>query len=213
MKRYLPIVLIALAVFATRAKADNLIQNGEFATGDFSYWMLGTTSNGTAGQGFPIVGTWPFGGGHNAWEGEVGEVTEQNQQAGATLSQPFSAFMDGEVRISFQLGVMGGANDDPDGGDFSVKLDGTQLSTFDIGPIKANQLFHSEAIDITDVSAGQHTLEIDITRQGLSASGLTPYQFVTDVFVDGSDVPEPSSLALMGSGVLALAGAARRRLS
>ncbi len=87
----MPLVLVALlALVAAQAGATNLIVNGSFQTGDFTGWTLGTTSNGTAGAGFPVVAAWPLGG-MNAWEGEVGEVNFDGTQQGATLTQSFTA--------------------------------------------------------------------------------------------------------------------------
>ena len=209
MKHYISVVLVVLAVLVVQARADNAIQNGQFQTGDFTDWTLGTTSNGTAGQGFPIVGTWPGGGGINAWEGEVGENTEQFQAAGATLTQSFNVDGAGLARLHFLIAAVGGPNNgDSDGGEFALKLDGTTLISYDMGAIGPNQLIWRGEDVYQNLTVGQHTLEIDVTRQGISVPGQTPYQFVTDVFVE----PEPSSLILMGSGVLAVLGTLRRRL-
>jgi hypothetical protein len=92
MGRYMPFVLIALlALVAAQASATNLLVNGSFETGDFTGWTLGTTSNGTAGVGYPVVSQWPLDGSIKAWKGEVGEINFTGQYEGATLSQTFNS--------------------------------------------------------------------------------------------------------------------------
>ncbi len=89
MKRCIPVVLLSLlVVFAAQAGATNLIQNGDFTSG-FDHWTLGTTSNGTAGQGFPAVTGCMFHIGYLCWTGQVGQVNSSDQFEGATLSQTF----------------------------------------------------------------------------------------------------------------------------
>ena len=62
MKRCASFILLPLlAVFAARAGATNLIQNGDFHTGDFTDWTLGLTSGGvrtTGPQSEVVRGTW-----------------------------------------------------------------------------------------------------------------------------------------------------------
>ena len=211
MKRYMPFVLVALlAVFAAQAGATNLLQNGSFQSGDFTDWTLGTTSNGTAGQGFPIVTQWPLNNAINAWEGEVGEVNFDGTFQGATLSQTFTSGA-GAATLSF-LWAANGAGGNADGGDFRLILDGTTLADHDVGQINPDQLVNGSLSANVNLTAGQHTFEIDILRKYITLPGDTPYQYVTGADVEGQGVPEPGSLILMGSGVLGLAGVLRRKI-
>ena len=211
MKRYMPFVLVALlAVFAAQAGATNLLQNGSFQSGDFTDWTLGTTSNGTAGQGFPIVTQWPLNNAINAWEGEVGEVKYDGTFQGATLSQTFTSGA-GAATLSF-LWAANGAGGNADGGDFRLILDGTTLADHDVGQINPDQLVNGSLSANVNLTAGQHTFEIDILRKYITLPGDTPYQYVTGADVEGQGVPEPGSLILMGSGVLGLAGVLRRKI-
>ena len=207
----MPLVLVALlAVFAAQAGATNLIQNGNFQSGDFTDWTIGTTSGGTWGQGFPVVTGWPLGG-MNAAEGEVGNVNPTGTQQGGTLTQTFTSGA-GAATLSFLYAAMGdGSHTNADGGDFTLLLDGTALNSIDVGEITADQLITGTLTANANLTAGTHTLEIEVTRSFLSSFQNTPYQYVTGVDVEGT-VPEPGSLILMGSGVLGLAGVLRRKI-
>ncbi len=207
----MPLVLVALlAIFAAQAGATNLIVNGSFQSGDFSGWTLGTTSNGTAGDGFPVAAAWPLGGGLNAWEGEVGEVSFDGTQQGATLMQSFNS-AGGAASLSLDWAVSAPFSGNADGGEFTMILNGVQVAQYDTNNVNQDDLLNGVLTANANLNAGNNTLEIDITRRYISVSDLTPLQYVTGVDVDGT-VPEPGSLILMGSGVLGLAGVLRRKI-
>lgn len=211
LKRCIPLVLaVFVAVGVVQASATNLLMNGSFEDGTFNHWTLGTTSNGTAGVGFPIVTQWPLDNNVNAWEGQVGQIDFlPNDFEGATLSQTFNT-AGGAASLSFSLLAMGGPFDNGDGGDFRLLLDGSTLAAFDVGAINANQVISGTLSAYANLSAGTHTFEIDVLRP--FQSGGSPYQYVTGADVEVNGVPEPGSLVLMGSGVLGLAGVLRRKL-
>jgi hypothetical protein len=208
----MPLVLVALlAVFAAQAGATNLLVNGSFQSGDFTGWTISQTSNGTWGEGYPIVTGWPLGGGLNAAQGEVGEVNFDGTFQGGILSQTFNSGA-GAATLSFDWAAMGGPNNNnADGGDFRLLLDGTIIADHDVGSINANQLLNGTLSANVNLSAGSHTFEIDVLRPYISVFQNTPYQYVTNADVEGT-VPEPGSLILMGSGVLGLAGVLRRKI-
>jgi hypothetical protein len=210
VKRYMPLVLIALlAVFAAQVGATNLIVNGSFQSGDFTGWTLGTTPNGTAGAGFPVVTAWPLGGA-NAWEGEVGEVNFDGTQQGATLTQSFNS-AGGAATLSLDWLASAPFAGNADGGEFTMILNGVEVAQIDSGGINQGQMLNGLLTANANLNAGSNTLEIDITRKYISVSDLTPLQYVTGIDVEGT-VPEPGSLILMGSGVLGLAGVLRRKI-
>jgi len=210
MKRYMPVVLLALlALVAAQASADNLLVNGSFQSGDFTGWTIGTTSNGSWGQGFPIVTGWPLGG-LNAAKGEVGEVNFDGTYQGGTLTQTFNAGA-GPATLSFMYAAQGdGTHTNSDGGDFRLILDGVTLQDFDVGSIGPNDILNGTLTANVNLTAGSHTFEIDVLRRYVNLPGGTPYQYVTGADVEG--VPEPGSILLMGSGVLGLAGVLRRKI-
>ncbi|MFZ0704361.1 MAG: PEP-CTERM sorting domain-containing protein [Candidatus Sulfotelmatobacter sp.] len=208
MKRYMPLALLALlALVAAQAGASNLIVNGSFQSGDFTGWTLGTTSNGTAGAGFPVVTAWPLGGA-NAWEGEVGEVSFDGTQQGATLTQSFIGT--GAATISMDWAASAPFAGNADGGEFTMILNGVQIAQYDTNSINQGDLLNGVLTANANLNNGTNTLEIDITRRYISVSDLTPLQYVTGIDVEGT--PEPGSLILMGTGVLGLAGVLRRKI-
>jgi hypothetical protein len=214
MKRLAPLALVALiALVAAQAGATNLLINGSFQDNDFTGWNLGTTADGTAGQGFPIVTGWPLGG-MNAAKYEVGQVTSNGLFEGATLSQTFNT-SGGMATLSFDWLAMGdGIHTNAEGGLFELVLDGNLLASHDVGQIGPNGQFNGVLTATLNLSAGQHTFEIEILRNFLSNPGNTPYQYVTGADVEGnSAVPEPGTLMLLGSGVVGMAGMLRRKLN
>ena len=204
------LLLVAVLLFAVQAGATNLIQNGSFQTNDFTDWTIGTTSNGTWGSGYPVVTGWPLGG-MNAAQGEVGELTLDGTYQGGTLMQSFVSGA-GVAAFSLMYAAMGdGTHNNADGGDFRLILDGITLADFDVGAINATQIISGTLTANTVLTAGTHTLEIDVLRHFVSSQANTPYQYVTGVDVEGT-VPEPSTLALIGTGGLSLLCVLRRKL-
>ncbi len=201
------LALLALAV--SQASATELLQNGSFQTGDFTGWTLGTTPDGTAGEGFPIVTPWPLNNDINAWEGQVGHYRGGDGEAGATLSQIFTSGL-GIETLSFDYAVAGGLHyGNGEGGFFALLVDGQTLASYDVGGISPGQLISGTLSANVALSPGQHTFEVDIERIYLSDSE-TPFQYVTNASVD-FEVPEPGSLVLLGSGVLGVAGVLCRK--
>jgi hypothetical protein len=81
--------IIAVSLLATSARGNDLL-NGSFQSGDLSDWTPFTTSNGTAGDGFPAVASFNVtgSGNINAAEFNVGEVAfTSGDYEGAGLSQ------------------------------------------------------------------------------------------------------------------------------
>lgn len=211
MKRYMPLVVLALFAFvAAQAGATNLIQNGSFQNNDFSGWTIGTTSNGTWGQGFPVVSPWPLGGGLNSAEGEVGEVNFDATQQGGTLIQTFQS-AGGAATESLLWAATDPFGGNADGGEFTMILNGTIIAQIDSGSINQGQTLSGTLSASAPLLAGTNTLEIDITRRFITLPNDTPLQYVTGIDVEGT-VPEPGSLLLMGSGVIGLAGVLRRKI-
>lgn len=214
MKRFMPLVMvILLAVVAGQASASNLLINGSFQTGDFTGWTLNTTPDGSFGDGYPIVTTWPFGG-MNAAKMEVGEVSPEGIYAGGTLSQIFTSG-GGLTTLSVMWAAQGdGIHQNAEGGLFKLILDGTVVDQHDVGTINPNDLLSGTLTATLNLSAGQHTFEVDILRNFLTNPGNTPYQYITGADAEGAGgVPEPGTLVMLGTGALGIAGILRRKLN
>src|ERR1700744_1528101 len=181
---YASLLLALLLITAGMAGADNLLVNGSFQDGTFNNWILGTTPNGSPGQGFPIITGWPLGG-MNAAQYEVGEIELDGTYQGATLSQEFTS-AGGQLSLGFQYAAMGdGIHENADAGMFVLMLDGTVLNSIDIGTIEPTQTINGTLTATADVNAGTHDFEIEILRPFLNSPGNSPYQFVTDAYANG----------------------------
>lgn len=210
MKRCIPVVLLSLlVVFAAQAGATNLIQNGDFTSG-FDHWTLGTTSNGTAGQGFPAVTGCMFHIGYLCWTGQVGQVNSSDQFEGATLSQTFLSAA-GSATISMWYESFNAFQEHgTEGGLFQMYLDGSLVAQQDTGYLQYLGGSSGTLTGTVSLTAGQHTLQIDVLNDLVSDPNHSAYQWVGNVDVEGQ-VPEPGSLILVGSSVLGLAGVLRRK--
>ncbi|HVZ18533.1 MAG TPA: PEP-CTERM sorting domain-containing protein [Terriglobales bacterium] len=210
MKRNLFVLACIVALTVVTASASNLLSNGSFQSGDFSNWVLGTTPDGTAGEGYPIVTTWPLGG-QNAAKYEVGQIQSDGLFEGATLSQDFFT-SGGMATLSFLWAAQGdGIHENADGGLFELILDGSVLASHDVGTIEPNDLLSGMLSASLNLTPGTHTFEIDILRPFLTLPGNTPYQYVTGASVDAATTPEPGTLLLLGAGLLGVLGTMRRR--
>jgi hypothetical protein len=183
------------------AAGSNLIQNCAFGTGDFTGWSGTATSDpfSFVDPGDPLaLGSTPYNG--LPFEAALGTILTTD-----TLSQTFATTAGDSYTIEFAL-----LNDtdpiSPEGNSFVAAFGGTTL------------------LSLSDVLADPYTL---YTLSGTATGASTTLSFTEEndlgsweldsVSVEGPPVvaptPEPSSFLLLGSGILALAGAARRRFA
>jgi hypothetical protein len=177
----------ATAAFA----APNLVNNGSFETGDFTGW------NATDGS-LELVVSGPFSAYNGAEDGAWYSVWG-NIGGDGVISQTISDVAGQHYNFSFWFAAVG---DDPS--DFHAMWDSNTLySQSDPNTGGAWTLF---SFDV--VGTGSDT----ITFSGRDDPAWMALDNVSVSAVGGGTTPEPSSLLLLGSGVLAMGGAIRRKL-
>jgi hypothetical protein len=189
IKTLLVIVALTLFVCAPAAFGQNLLTNGSFETGDFTGWTVNGLEEVTSGNFYVYTGAQQ--GTFYAVFGNVG--------SDGSISQSFSDQAGQSYTFSFWLAAVG---DNPS--DFSASWDGTTVySAQNPNTGGVYQLF-----TFTEVGTGNDT----ITFSGRDDPAWIALDNVSVTPQGGTSVPEPSSILLMGSGVLGLSGVIRRKL-
>jgi len=187
---FLAILLLALALIASNsARADELVQNGGFESGDFTGWNVSGDVNGAAISDIAHSGNWAA-----TFQTDIfGSVTLSQ-----TLPTAGSATAPAVNDLVFWLKWV----DFPP--DYAlVRWNGTPI--FYLGN---RQSFPYQRVEIPDLqSFGPAELSFEFS------SNQDSTWFLDDISVTGPGVPEPGTLMLLGSGVVGLAGMLRRRLS
>ena len=191
--------LLALAVLSfgtailAHAGPTNLVTNGSFETGDFTGWTpVGDTSfNGVCSDGScPISGGWNAEDGvYSAYFGPVGDL--------GGISQIINTTPGDQYTVSFWLAL-------PQAGTpnfFQAEFGNAVLTINNWGGSFGWQEFTLS----TMATSSQTNLEF-LFRDDPS------YWFLDNVSVtQGSSTPEPGTLVMFGTGLLGLAGIARRK--
>lgn len=197
--------------------------NGNFETGDLTGWTLfntvgsntpyGLERGGTAlaqavsfdtvGTGVPSYGA----------EFEVGETAGVvgggglGQGAGIYQYVPLNA---GQLNISVDIAATSPGNN-ADAGTFELLLDGNLIASDALNSISVSQTFRSTLSYSGTVAAGTHQIAIDMRRGYGMGYGNTPYQFLDNVVLTGTAVPEPAETLFLFLGLAMIAVGIRPR--
>jgi len=177
-----------ISVAAPMTYAQNLLTNGSFETGDFTGWTTGGNFE------FTQVVSGAFDEYTGAQDGTF-YTTMGPVGSDGTLSQTLTTVAGAQYSISFWFASVG---DNPS--DFSVLWDGTPL------------------LSLTNPNTGANWTQYTFDATGTGSDTLTfsfrddpAYMALDNVSVQET-VPEPTSLLLVGTGILGLAGTVRRKL-
>ena len=215
---------VLLVVSAVPAKAVEVITNGNFQSG-LTGWTSYTTANGTIAAipsmpgapqpqnasvvSFNVTGS----GASNALFLNAGKINPPYNSApgeGGGVSQTFTT-TGGLATFSDDIAAFTRVNGLTAFGLMSVLLDGVVLDSFDfVGPGTSTTL-HNTLDFTTNLTAGQHTLQLQATRIFAPGAGVTS-QYFDNVSLDvEAAVPEPSTWAMLILGFVGVGLMAYRR--
>jgi PEP-CTERM motif len=192
-KLLLVTLAVALLTFATGSFASTAqVLNGGFETGDFTDWtQFGDISFNGVCDASNCPGIAPFDGTYSAFFGPVGDTGGIYQDINTVAGQMYT--------ISFYLAL-------PDGGTpnfFSVQF-GNGIISFNNFPGN----FSWGLFEFTDIATSS------TTRLTFTFREDPAYWLLDDVNVTtggGGTTPEPGTLIMFGTGILGIAGVARRK--
>lgn len=199
--------LLVLVFCGAPAKADtcssgpnpNIVANCGFETGDFTGWTVtGNDAPGGLGNLYGVEGTDPFPlpGGTNPNSGNFQAFLADQAADPITLSQTLATTVGAQYTVSFYLAqqLLGPGNVN---NSFDVSLGATSIEDLSNVGVQGYTLY-----------TGMFTATSTSTTLNITAGNDIGEFLLDDVSVS---TPEPSSLVLLGAGLLGIAGLALKK--
>ncbi|HKQ11393.1 MAG TPA: PEP-CTERM sorting domain-containing protein [Rhizomicrobium sp.] len=214
----LALVVTVLVAAAPAAATPNLISNGNFGTGDFANWILGTYSYGVdiGNGGNPAITSFDItgGGAQSAAIFSVGIASGPSfggdSGGGVSLSQLFTT-SGGTINFSANIASVASLRN-ANGGTFTALINGVNIASYSFGSIADNTTELATLVGSQPFGPGTYNLEIDISRNFFVGAGTAPFQLISNIVVSGPTVvPEPLTISLFGAGAVGAFVARRRK--
>jgi hypothetical protein len=198
-----------LLLFAMSVLAQGQLINGNFETGDLTGWTpFNTLHGGTGGPQAVQFDTTGTGVPSFSAQFEVGETSGTigggGLGEGAGILQ-YITLGAGQLNIHLDIAAY---NPVPaaDAGTFELLWDGNVVSTYAFGGSGFSQTRRSQLSYTSMVTAGVHEIAIDMrVGYGGAGYGYTPYQYLDNIVLEGTAVPEPSVAMVLSFSLLVLA--------
>jgi hypothetical protein len=205
-------LLASAGACAVSQAAAPVLVNGDFEAGASTAWSISTTANGRLGVPavVPVAAVGGISG--QALRVNAGALEFDTAMAlqGGDITQSFMLADGGAYHLSADIGVMGQWGLNSEAGRFSLWLDGQLVADHAFGDIDEGEFQFASLSHVGVLSAGAHSVAVQVSRAYVGDDSQTPFQFIDNVAITA--VPEPSRLVLGLFGLVALMGAAGRRI-